>query len=97
MCCYFHVHQPLRVKKYNLFDIGSETDYFDDKKNSEILRKVANKCYYPANNLMLELIERSEGRFKISYSISGVFLDQAMEFEPKIIESFQRLAQTGCV
>lgn len=97
VCCYFHVHQPLRVKKYNLFDIGSETDYFDDKKNSEILRKVANKCYYPANNLMLELIERSEGRFKISYSISGVFLDQAMEFEPKIIESFQCLAQTGCV
>jgi len=97
VCFYFHVHQPVRLKRYNIFDIGHADSYFDEKKNAEILQKVANKCYYPANNLILELIEQFEGRFKVSYSISGVFLDQAMHYEPKIIESFQRLAKTGCV
>lgn len=97
VCCYFHVHQPLRLKPYSLFDIGQKGGYFDEKQNSQILRKVAEKCYYPANNLIYELIERFEGRFKVSYSVSGVFLDQAMQYEPGIIESFQRLASTGCV
>lgn len=97
ICFYFQVHQPHRLKRFSLFDVGCTHDYFDDVQNAAILRKVAEKCYYPANDLILELIERHEGRFKVSYSLSGVFLDQAMRFEPNLIESFQRLAKTGCV
>jgi alpha-amylase len=97
VCFYFHVHQPARLKKYSLFDIGVKKNYFDDTQNARILRKVANKCYYPANNLILDLIERYEGKFKVSYSISGTFLDQAMKYEPRLIDSFYRLAKTGCV
>ncbi|MBI4733429.1 MAG: alpha-amylase, partial [Rubrobacteridae bacterium] len=97
VCFYFHVHQPTRLKKYSVFDIGYQDSYLDDTQNARIMRKVANKCYYPANNLILELIERYEGKFKVSYSVSGTFLDQAMKYEPKIIDSFYRLAKTGCV
>ncbi|HEY3375117.1 MAG TPA: glycoside hydrolase family 57 protein [Candidatus Aquicultor sp.] len=97
VCLYFHVHQPTRLKRYNIFDIGADRDYFDDKQNASIMHKVAEKCYYPANSLILELIERFEGKFKVSYSVSGAFLDQAMEFEPGLIDSFYRLSKTGCV
>ncbi|MFH1439427.1 MAG: glycoside hydrolase family 57 protein [Candidatus Woesearchaeota archaeon] len=102
-CFYFQVHQPYRLKNYKVFDIGKNHDYFDHKKNKEICEKVAGKCYIPANKLMLRLIDRfskekhinNNKQFKISYSISGTALEQFEEYTPKVIESFQHLADTG--
>ena len=61
------------------------------------MQKVALKCYLPANKLMLELIKKYKGRFKIAYSISGTALDQFEEYVPEVIESFKALVDTGCV
>ena len=97
ICFYFQVHQPYRMRKYSIFDIGNKNDYFDAKKNKEIMEKVAKKCYLPANKLMLELIKKYDGKFRIAYSISGVFLEQAEEYLPEIVQSFKELAKTGCV
>ena len=96
MCFYFQVHQPYRTKKYSVFDIGKNT-YFDKKKNEEIMRKVSLKCYLPANRLMLKLINKYKGKFKIAYSISGTALEQFEEYAPEVIESFKHLIDTGCV
>jgi len=68
-----------------------------DHKNREICQKVARKCYLPANRLMLELIQQYEGRFKVSYSITGVLLEQLRNYAPEVLASFQQLAETGCV
>lgn len=95
VCFYFQVHQPYRLRRYSVFD--SEPCYFDDANNAEICRKVANKCYLPTNQCILDLIKLHEGRFKVSYSITGVVLDQFAEFTPEVIDSFKRLADTGCV
>jgi alpha-amylase len=95
VCFYFQVHQPARLRRYNIFDSGD--NYFDDYKNAEICRKVANKCYLPANRLMLELIRRYRGKFKISYSITGVLLEQLERFAPEVLHTFKQLAATGCV
>lgn len=95
VCFYFQVHQPYRLADYPVFDIGKKHDYFDDSRNSEILKKVAEKCYIPANKLMLELLEKHPG-FKISYSFSGVFLEQ-IESDPRLLESFRKLIKTGRV
>ncbi|MGA2171805.1 MAG: glycoside hydrolase family 57 protein [Sedimentisphaerales bacterium] len=95
VCFYFQVHQPQRLRHYTVFDHG--TNYFDDHKNAEICRKVANKCYLPANRLMLELIEKYKGRFKISYSITGVLLEQLELYAPEVMTTFKQLAATGCV
>src|SRR5690554_3442405 len=94
---YFQVHQPYRLKHMNVMDIGSGETYFDDPLNREILRKVADKCYLPTNALMLKLIKRYEGQFKIAYSISGVAMDQFKEYYPEVLDSFKALAETGCV
>ena len=61
------------------------------------MKKVAAKCYLPANRLMLELIHRHRGRFKIAYSISGVAIEQMKRFAPEVLDSFRELAATGCV
>ena len=94
---YFQVHQPFRLRHFTFFDIGSGTGWFDDAENARIARRVAEKCYLPMNAQMLELIERHEGRFRISYSITGTALDQFERWVPEVIESFERLAATGCV
>jgi alpha-amylase len=85
------------MRPYHLFEIGENQDYFDDAKNREVCQKVARKCYLPANALMLELIEKYPGKFKISYSISGVALEQFAEYSPEVLDSFKRLAATGQV
>ena len=73
VCFYFQVHQPFRLKKnYSFFDIGNNHFYEDEDLNREICNKVSKKCYIPANQLMLELIEKHEGKFRIAYSISGL-------------------------
>jgi len=97
VCFYFQVHQPERLRKYSVFDIGNNSNYFDEQKNKEIIRKVARKCYLPANNLLLRLIKKHKGRFKVSFSISGVALEQFEKYAPEVIYSFRQLARTGCV
>src|SRR5690606_8804172 len=90
---YFQVHQPWRLRRYTVFD--ADPFYFDNAKNGEICRKVAEKCYRPATELILDLVRRHEGRFRVSYSISGAALDQFQEFAPDVIDLFKRLAETG--
>jgi len=95
VCFYFQVHQPARLRHYTVFD--SDSHYFDDYKNAEICRKVANKCYLPANRLILDTIRRYDGRFKVAYSLTGVLLEQLMTFSPEVMSTFDALARTGCV
>ncbi|MEK9657438.1 MAG: glycoside hydrolase family 57 protein [bacterium] len=94
---YFQVHQPFRLKNYNFFDIGKDTLYFDDVKNREVLLKVAQKCYLPTNKLLLSLIKQHEGRFKLSFSITGTVIEQFKEYAPEVLDSFKALVDTGCV
>jgi alpha-amylase len=95
VCFYFQVHQPYRLRNYTIFD--GDGDYFDDHKNTDICRKVAEKCYLPANLLLLKLIEDYGGGFKISYSLTGILLEQLELYVPEVLASFQELAATGCV
>ena len=97
ICLYFQVHQPTRLRLYRFFDIGKDSQYYDDFANRTILRRVAQKCYLPMNQLMLELIGQYKGKFKIAYSISGSALDQFQRFAPEVIDSFRALAATGRV
>ncbi len=97
ICLYFQIHQPFRFRRYRFFDIGGEHYYYDDYMNESILRKVADKCYLPANAVMLDLIKKYEGKFKIAFSISGTAIDQFELYAPEVIESFRKLAKTGCV
>ncbi len=95
VCFYFQVHQPYRLRHYTIFD--NDANYFDDVRNAEICRKVAQKCYLPTNRLLLRLIKEHRGRFRISFSITGVVLEQFRDYAPDVLASFQELAETGCV
>ncbi len=94
---YFQVHQPNRLRKFTFFDIGKNHFYEDDEANGSILQKVSTKCYLPANRLMLKLIRRFGGEFRIAYSLSGTVIEQFRKFSPETLDSFKALADTGCV
>jgi alpha-amylase len=88
------------MKKYSVFNIGHNSDYFDEQKNREVMLKVANKCYLPTNKVILDLIntyKHTDRQFKVAYSITGVALEQFERYAPEVLESFKRLAETGCV
>lgn len=97
ICLFFQVHQPFRHRRYRFFDIGNDHYYYDDYSNDATMRKIADKSYLPGNKLFLELIEKLNGKFKIAFSITGTALDQFELYAPEVLESFRKLAKTGCV
>lgn len=97
ICLFFQVHQPFRHRRYRFFDIGNDHYYYDDYSNDAILRKVADKSYLPGNKLLLELIDKLEGKFKVSFSITGTALEQFELYAPEVLDSFRDLAKSGCV
>jgi len=94
ICFYFQVHQPVRLNRFNMF---SNSPYFDENKNKNILEKVSNKCYIPTNKILLDLIDQYKKKFKIAFSLTGVFIEQCQKYAPHVIESFKQLANTGNV
>ncbi len=103
---FFFAHQPERLRPYGLRPPPPRaperihSDLFDEELNATIFRKVAGKCYYPATRLLLELVEARKGDekpFRLSFGLSGTFLDQAQRFEPALLDLFKRLGDTGMV
>lgn len=99
---YLHAHQPYRVRNYSVFDTAYNHDYFDesdittDRNNEKVFRKVADKSYRPMTALLEKLLAKHPD-FKVSLSITGVFLEQAEKWASDVISSFQRIVATGRV
>ncbi len=99
LCFYFQVHQPYRVKKYRVFDIGADAEYFNDRSESDlnnkrIMEKVARKSYIPATRLILELLKRHP-EMRVSYSFSGIALEQLERYAPEALDLFKQVVATG--
>ncbi|HDD57241.1 MAG TPA: alpha-amylase [Thermoplasmatales archaeon] len=101
VCCYFEVHQPFRINRFSVFHIGGDINpydaYFNHDLNRKIFERVANKCYLPTNRLLLDLIKQFNGKFRISFSITGTFMEYCDRYMPEVMESFKELFRTGCV
>ena len=96
-----HVHQPWRVKDYSVFDAAVDHDYFNDNGDSErnnrlVFEKVANKSYRPMNELLKRLFD-SNPEFRLSLSITGTFIEQAIAYAPDVLDDFKALVKTGRV
>lgn len=97
ICFYFQIHQPVRLKRYRFFDIGSDHYYYDDFANEDVIEKIAGRSFLKSNALLLEMINENKGKFKVAFSISGVALEQLEVYVPEAIDGFKELARTGCV
>lgn len=99
---YLHVHQPKRIRPYSVFETANDHNYFENPHwdhgthNKRIFRKVAEKSYLPTNALLLELLQKHP-EFRFSLSITGTLIEQAEAWGQDVLESFQRLTETGRV
>ena len=89
---YFEVHQPYRLKR--VYSFIEDKEFIDIDKNREIFNKVADKCYIPMTKLLIDLVKEYP-EFKVNFSLTGVFLEQAEMFRPEVIPLFQELFDTG--
>jgi alpha-amylase len=92
---YFQLHQPYRLRRYTAFDGGDH--YFDDDRNAQLLNRIADKCYIPATQTILDMVKRHEGRLRLAFSLSGCVIEQFKAHRPQVLKLFTALAQTGCV
>jgi alpha-amylase len=101
VCLYFEVHQPVRLKHFSTINIGRKNDalntYFNHDLNRGIFQKVAKKCYLPTNQLLLDLIHEFDGTFRVSFSLTGTFIETCRRYMPSLLESFKQLFNTGAV
>ena len=101
ICLYLHIHQPIRYREYSIFDVSNDSNYFNGEyngrqSNERIFHKVTNKCYKP----MLDLLENSMKKhpaFKVSFSITGTWIEQAEKWAPELIRQIQRMVDLGRV
>lgn len=99
ICLYLHIHQPLRYREYSIFDVGNDSNYYNDnfygrQSNERIFKKVAKKSYYPMLNLLLQNMQKYP-EFKVSFSITGTWLEQAEKWEPELIDLIRDMVNRG--
>ncbi len=97
VCLYFQVHQPHRLLQTRPKNKPFGPPYEDDALNREILNRVADNCYLPANEMFLRRIEENHGLFRMALSITGTAIEQFRRFRPDVLESFQNLVASGGV
>ena len=95
ICFHFQISQPFRLRTYRFFDINERHDYYDDYQNHYLTQRLAERCYLPANKMMLDLIKKYKKQFKLSFSISGSSINLFKQYCPEVIDSFKELIATG--
>lgn len=93
---YFQVHQPKRLGNLRFFDIGANTPGYHNPIDKQLIENISRDCYLPTNALLLKLIKKNP-EIRLSFSISGVIIDQFEKYAPEVLQSFRDLAATGAV
>ncbi len=97
VCLYFKVHQPFHLKAYTVKEVGINHCYIDEKADEIAINKLADESYLRANSIILSNIKKKEGRFKLSYSITGTAVELLLKYRSDVVDSFKELVNTGSV
>jgi len=102
----FEVHQPIRIKELKEALIESSSSYrrpsdifnniYDKELEKKIFHKVSDRCYLDATSLIKNLL-MSHPSFKVVFSLSGLWLEQAKKFNPNLLEILKEVASLGRV
>jgi len=72
-------------------------NYFDNAMNAQLVRRIAERCYVPMIRLLMDLVHRHAGRFRVALSLTGTALEQFESYAPEVLQGLHALAQTRCV
>ena len=77
--------------------MGKDHNYLDDLQNRAIMQKVARQCYLPDERLAAQTHQGEQGKFRCSFSITGIAIEQMKAFRTRSPRLVQGAAATGCV
>lgn len=97
ICLCFQLHHPFHFQTYRFLDIGSMKSYYDDLRIKREIDSAATNFYLPSNEFLFRLINKHKGQLKLAFYISGTAIDQFLMYQPEVLASFRRLADTGQV
>jgi alpha-amylase len=107
----FEVHQPYRLREDMIFHIIRNSfkslngkllynALFDEDLNKAIFNRVASKCYIPSTKILIDInkeLRKYSKLFKFSFSISGIFIEQALKWNKKVIDIVAEAVSEGIV
>ncbi len=96
ICLYFEIHQPVHLKRYRFFEIGTDHYYYDDYENERSITELAQRSYIPALTTLLEMAKEHGKFFKVAFSLSGVGMEMLENYAPEVIDLLQQINETGC-
>jgi alpha-amylase len=101
----FEVHQPFRVNHFSVNGCSLTQEkyfekFFNKNLNKFIFDRASRKCYLPTTDTILELVDsfkKDKKKFKCTFNLSGVWLEQCEKWQPDLLENFKQLADSGMV
>jgi len=98
----FEVHQPFRMNHFSGLNNGLNNQkpldhFFNRGLNRFIFDRASRKCYLPTTNVLLEHIDnfkKEKRKFKCTFNLSGVWLEQCEKWQPDLLENFKQLAES---
>jgi alpha-amylase len=98
VCLYLQIHHPYQIRSdYDFFKIGSDHQYEDKARTAKMVKNLAENSYLPLIIQLKRMIAFNQNKFKFSFSISGLALENLQEYAPEVITGFQELFATGNV
>lgn len=97
ICFCFRVHHPFHFQLFHTSDVGTSKSYYDDLRIEREIKDAAINYYLPSNDFLLDLVKQYKGQFKLAFYISSTASDQFLMYEPEVLPSFNRLADTNLV
>jgi alpha-amylase len=98
LCAYFQIHQPHRLRRLRVFDIGaasSPESWFDDGLDRELLRRIVDRCYRPASRVLLSHARRHGTDFKVAFGVTSTVLAQLEREAPDVLDNLGELVASG--
>ncbi|WP_372773840.1 hypothetical protein [Mangrovibacterium sp.] len=93
----YHLHVPALLKVFRFSEIGHANYYFNDHHNELYLNELANSRILPFLRLVHQLGQRSQGKFKMSVSVSGTSLNLFQRYCPEVINELSHLVKQDCL
>lgn len=95
LCLVFYTHQPIVLKNYRFYEIGTNSTYFSEMHNKANIEKLVKKKYKPLNAVLTKIFQEYGSKFKVSFSFSGVTLDLLEYAAPEVICDLKKLNEFG--
>jgi alpha-amylase len=93
----FQVHQPYRLRPFSYFESKTSSDFFNSALNQQVMQRVSERCYLPANAILQRALDTFGRDFSCAFSITGTAIEQMRQYSPKTLASFKCLAASTSV